>query len=385
MRILAIKRRVPRSHRSGQDLPARQVLTRLAEKHDVTLASWEGEAAPDLPMRTIVRPLPPAADTSSHGLIERRLIAHYGLHAGSIRWLHDLIDEYQPDAVFGIDYQTLLPLDGNPQRPRVCSLVDNRLLDAWQGLRQHRGPRWRGLKEVAWSFLLHRRFARAADVFTFVTEREAAGFRRFTNRPCLGIPNGVDTEHFQPNGTPRGDAAVVFVGSLNFDPNIRAIAWFCEQVWPRVRQARPNATLTLVGKQPVPRVLALDGHEGIRVAADVPDVRPYLAEAAVEVVPMRSGGGIKNKILEGWAMGTPIVATRMSLPGTAARPGDNILVADQPDAFAAHVVRCLRDAAWRVRIGHNARQTAVAKHSWEQTASRVEECLRTVHATARRP
>ena len=126
-------------------------------------------------------------------------------------------------------------------------------------------------------------------------------------------------------------------------------------------------------------VLAWHGKDGIRVAGDVPDVRPYLDWAAAAVVPMRSGGGIKNKILEAWAMAVPVVATSMSLHGLAARVDENILTADEPADFARQVLRLLADPDLRTRLSARGRETAVREHSWDRTTAQIEHCLHQAH------
>lgn len=383
MQILAIKRAAPGGKANGLDLPVREILGRLAARHDVTLASWGGQApAPrELNFRTTVRPLP-AANAQTRGNSgnrrELRLLDHYGFAAETVPWLASLMADYRPDVVVGIDYATLPALAGNRAVPRLAYLLDNRFLSARQELRTGNRSRAAALKELVWSWRLHRRYGRSADAFIFVTEQEAAGFRRFTRRPCWVITNGVDVERFRPSGAARDTNTVVFVGSLDFPPNIEATAWFCEQVWPHVRRACPDARFQIVGRDPVPRVAALAGREQIEVISDPPDIRPYLARAAVAVAPMRSGGGVKNKILEGWAMGTPMVVTRMSLAGLAARPGDNILAADRPADFAANLVLCLRDTSLRDLLAARGRETVLAEHTWEKAAAQFEECLAAV-------
>ena len=383
MRILAIKRAAPLSAANGLDLPVREILGRLATRHEVLLACWEGQSAGvgNLAFKIATTRLP----ESEERLRRRdRLLEHYGFAGATAPWLAGLISEWRPHVVLGVDYATLPALAGNAGCPRLAYLIDNRYLSARQDLLRGGGSRVRrvqpsgalgALKEFIWSRRLHRRYGDAANAFVFVTEQEAAGFRRFTRQPCWAISNGVDTERFRRNGEVRDDNAVVFVGSLDFPPNIDAATWFCNRVWPRVRRECPSARLQIVGRDPVARVLALGGRGQVDVIADPPDVRPYLARAAAAVAPMRSGGGVKNKILEAWAMGTALVATRMSLAGLAARPGENIMVADRPADFAGAVVRCLRDAGWRDRIAECGRQTVLAEHTWERAAEKLEACL----------
>jgi glycosyltransferase involved in cell wall biosynthesis len=375
VRILAFKRTLPWPLSSGQHLLTYHVLSLLAKTHELLLACWEGERTSParLPFQTALRTLPQAH--AGPGKVDRYLIDHYGMNAATVPWLRSLIDEFRPDVLFGIDYQTLIALDGTPDIPSACYLIDNRWLQDVERLRREKTRQWANLKSVLWSYILHRRYARAADVYIFVTDRDAAALRRFTDRECVGVPGGVDTEHFHPSALDRSSASVAFVGSLNFPPNVAAVGWFCREVWPIVRRSEPAARLMLVGKQPVEEVLAWHGRDGIRVAADVPDVRPYLDWAAAAVVPMRSGGGIKNKILEAWAMAVPVVATSMSLHGLAARVDENILTADQPAEFARQVLRLLSDPELRTRFGQRGRETAVREHSWDHTAARMERCL----------
>jgi len=375
VRILAFKRTLPWPLSSGQHLPTYHVLSRLAKAHELVFACWEGAPASParLPFKTVLRTLP--QDHAAPGQVDKYLIEHYGMNAATIPWLRSLIDEFRPDVLLGIDYQTLVALDGNPDIPGACYLIDNRWLQDVERLRRERTRQWANLKSVLWSYILHRRYAQAADVYIFVTDRDAGALRRFTDRQCIGVPNGVDTEHFHPSGLDRSSASLAFVGSLNFPPNVAAVAWFCREVWPIVRRNQPAARLTLVGKKPVEDVLAWHGRDGIRVAGEVPDVRPYLDWAAAAVVPMRSGGGIKNKILEAWAMAVPIVATSMSLHGLAANTGENILTADEPVDFARQVLRLLDDPELRARLSERGRETAVREHSWDRTTARIEQCL----------
>ena len=247
VRILAFKKTLPWPLSSGQHLPTYHVLSRLAKAHELLFACWEGDRAspPRLPFKTVLRTLPPAH--AGPGKVDKYLIEHYGMNAATIPWLRSLIDEFHPDVLFGIDYQTLIALDGNPDVPSACYLIDNRWLQDVERLRREKTRQWANLKSVLWSYILHRRYAQAADVYIFVTDRDAAALGRFTDRECIGVPNGVDTEHFHPSALDRSSASVAFVGSLNFPPNVAAVGWFCREVWPIVRGSQPAARLMLVG------------------------------------------------------------------------------------------------------------------------------------------
>ncbi len=134
-----------------------------------------------------------------------------------------------------------------------------------------------------------------------------------------------------------------------------------ERIMPLVRRSVPEATLSLVGRSPGPRVRALDA----TVVADVPDLRPYLWGAAVYACPMQSGTGIKNKLLEAMAAGAPSVATPLACQGMAVRDGVELRVADDDEAFAAAVVDVLRSPGG---LGDAARAYVTAHHDWDAVA-----------------
>ena len=128
-------------------------------------------------------------------------------------------------------------------------------------------------------------------------------------RSVSAISNGVDFDYFQPNSDASSPETVVFVGSLEFAPNVDAMVHFAHRVWPELAGRLPRRRLLIVGRRPTPAVRALEQVPGVSVVADVPDVRPYYAQAAVVIVPTRMGGGVKNKILEACAMQRPVVAS----------------------------------------------------------------------------
>lgn len=146
------------------------------------------------------------------------------------------------------------------------------------------------------------------------------------------IPNGVDTEYFAHTG-PRGKPnRIVFVGLMSYSANIEAAVTFSHNVWPRLREHLPGYTLTFVGANPVPAVMALREISGIEVTGTVPDVRPYYREALAAIIPLRTGSGTRLKILEAMAAGVPVVSTVLGAEGLSVQPGKNILLADVDDA-----------------------------------------------------
>jgi sugar transferase (PEP-CTERM/EpsH1 system associated) len=189
------------------------------------------------------------------------------------------------------------------------------------------------------------------------------------------IPNGVDVEYFKPDPAvaPRaGD--IVFTGTMDYLPNIDAVTWFAEAIFPRVRRECPDAFFRIVGARPSPRVLALRTPDGVEVTGAVPDIRPYLHQAAVIVAPLRIARGIQNKVLEGMAAGRPMVASPEALDGIAARVGRDILVGDGAEAFAHAVADVLTGRAPK-SLGAAGRDFVLANHQWTEQLRALDEII----------
>jgi sugar transferase (PEP-CTERM/EpsH1 system associated) len=205
-----------------------------------------------------------------------------------------------------------------------------------------------------------------------VSDADAAHFRdRYGVRQVDAVATGVDTEYFKPSGALSSDGSrIVFTGAMDWMPNEDGIDFFAAEVLPLVRKEVPNATLTVVGRNPVPRVRALASAErGIEVTGTVPDVRPYLERAAIFVVPLRIGGGTRLKIYEAMAMERPVVTTTVGAEGLPLTPGEHALFADDPALFAAHCVALLRDPARAAALGRAGGAFVRRTVGWDRVAA----------------
>ena len=193
------------------------------------------------------------------------------------------------------------------------------------------------------------------------------------------VPTGVDTEFFTPSeAVERIASNVVFVGSMDWLPNEDAMTWFADEIWPRVRSAVPDATLSVVGRRPGPAVRALaERGLGIQVTGRVDDVRPYLERAAVAVVPLRIGGGTRLKIYEAMAMARPTVSTTIGAEGLPLHDGEELHLADDAATFADRVVALLRDPKAAAAMGDRAQRRVRRDFSWESAVRPfIEVCER---------
>jgi polysaccharide biosynthesis protein PslH len=196
-------------------------------------------------------------------------------------------------------------------------------------------------------------------------------------------PTGVDTEFFAPSGKVESVAEeIVFTGSMDWMPNEDGIVWFVREVLPGIRASRPRVTLTIVGRNPTPkvRVLAEETH-GITVTGSVADIRPYLERAAVVIVPLRVGGGTRLKIFEAMAMERAVVSTTIGAEGLPVADGRDLVIADEPAAFASAVARLLANATDRDALAREASRHVRAEFSWPSVAEHfIRDCE---HAAAR--
>jgi glycosyltransferase involved in cell wall biosynthesis len=179
------------------------------------------------------------------------------------------------------------------------------------------------------------------------------------------VPTGVDTRKF-PVAPPSRlrPARIVFTGSMDWEPNIDAVDYFCQQIWPRVLAAYPDARFQIVGRSPHPRVKRL-ASDSVEVTGTVPSVAEYLRDAAVVVVPLRIGGGTRLKIYEAMAMGKALVSTSIGAEGLDVTSGRDLILADDASTFADSILLLLRDEALRHKYEAAAAQLA-SRFDWSR-------------------
>ena len=377
MRILLLCDRFPDSYRDGLLLRVLHLVRHLRAQHAIELLCFHSGV--------------PEGETVA--LFDRvRTVAPPDVRPGA-GWLAPLLD-WNPRQLY-------------PHSSALAHVLEHELMpadydviwDAGASLFPHLSPRWRSVPLVAdlvddmvltfgrearlaeswlqrariWKYrILHWGFERycmrRAAMCVVVSEEDAAMFRRVSPQvPVVVVANGVDVDYFAPLPVMMQPNRLVFEGSMAFPPNQDAAQFLTGEILPLIWRLRPDVCLTLVGRDPPPALQALQ-NERIQVTGAVPDVRPFVAEAALFVCPLRSGAGIKNKLLQAWAMGKAVVATPLSVGGLAAREGDNIVLREGAPALAEAVLELL-DAPERCQaLGVAARNTVLEQYTWSRQA-----------------
>ena len=232
-----------------------------------------------------------------------------------------------------------------------------------------------------------RRFTKLAAHVLTVSEEDRRAFLKFLpEEKVTTVPTGVDLEYFKTPYAAERSHSLVFTGSMDWLPNEDGIVYFSTEILPLIQQEIPDVTLSVVGRRPTRKVLALaENNPAVRVTGAVDDIRPYIKEAGVYVVPLRIGGGTRIKIFEAMAMGSAVVSTTVGAEGLPVTHGENILLADSPENFAARTVALLRQSAERERLGRAARTLVESHYGWAEVTDVLEKVLMQVAASGSSP
>jgi len=215
-----------------------------------------------------------------------------------------------------------------------------------------------------------------------VSESDAVLMSKMLDAPRVShVSTGVDVDYFTPREKREPEVDLVFVGSMDWSPNVDGMLLFCREILPLIRKKKPGCTVSIVGRDPVASIRALGENDPlIRVWGTVPDVRPHLWNAKVSIVPLRIGGGTRLKIYEAQAARVPVVSTTIGAEGLFIEQGRNIHIADVPDEFAARCLDLLGSAAQRQHMAHDAWTAVRDRFSWEQVAREFEAILESSRA-----
>jgi len=225
--------------------------------------------------------------------------------------------------------------------------------------------------QEGWRLRIYERVtARDFDVHLTCSELDANRLRKIAPGAATAvIPNGVDTQYFDPRMflCDQRPESLVFAGGLDWYPNASAMLFFVAKVWPLLKRTLPNATLTVIGRRPPKWLIdAAAADPSVKVLGFVDDVRPHIAAAQVYVCPIFDGGGTKLKVLDALSMGIPIVAHPVACEGIDVSPERNVLLASTPDEFVNQIGRLFADRQFRERLAEEGRKLAEEKYDFEE-------------------
>jgi polysaccharide biosynthesis protein PslH len=218
-----------------------------------------------------------------------------------------------------------------------------------------------------------------ADRIITVSEQEAEYFRRLGANDPWVAPNGADCSRFDRLPLDRSDKPLIllFLGTMNWGPNVDAARRLANDIFPKIRELRPDAELLLVGKDPCQEVLEFRERAGIKVMANVPDVKPFLSSATLMIVPLESGGGTRLKILEAMASGLPVVSTEIGAEGLEVIHNQHIWISRIED-MAVEVIRLAKLGEKRLAIAASARELVQNRYDWQAIGA---SCVRAIQQT----
>lgn len=393
--LLFLCHRIPFPPDKGEKIRAFRILEHLAGSYRVTLGCFIDDAEDRAhiaslkplcsELRCVDLPRETAKVRALKGLLTGSplTVASFA-NAAMSRWVTDVLTRETPAAVFVYSSamaQYVMGRDLGGAR-LVMDFVDVDS-DKWrQYAAEAKWPmRWIYSREARYLLNYDRKVARCADASLLVSDAEADLFRSLVPEAAaktVAMANGIDCRFFSPRhvwSSPfqgRGPH-FVFTGTMDYWPNVDAVTWFANDIFPRIRMARPDATFTIVGSKPTRDVTALQAKAGVTVTGRVPDVRPYLAHADAAVAPMRIARGIQNKILEAMAMAKPVVTTWQGLEGIDAQPDQHLLLANSAEEFFHAALRAVEPEA--AALGLAARRLMESSYSWPRRLAELDGIL----------
>ncbi|QVL31143.1 glycosyltransferase [Telmatocola sphagniphila] len=308
--------------------------------------------------------------------MQEKFRGYWGIRPEIIREVGHLAKELKADVVSVVGLNVLPYLGAVDSARRVWYAGDEWFWHHTSQVRMLKSSTWGELKEGLIKGMYERVYSRLLDRVWMVSPADKKALRWVAGyRATDVLPNGIDGEYYCPADEAQTPLSTVFWGRLDFGPNIQALQWYCQNVWPRLKQARPEATFSVYGfKATAPVENLAKSTPGMILRPDLPDIRSEVRRHEVVVLPFVSGGGIKNKLLEAAALGKAIVCTPRTVKGLAA--GDSVYQESHPNRFASRVMDLWAGAQLRKDLGQAARNWVLQHHTWEACAKTAVEGLK---------
>jgi polysaccharide biosynthesis protein PslH len=385
MRLLFVKEALAWPRSSGHDVHCFHMMGALARLgHAVALATVrhpDPEAVRGLPLDEYACLEEAAGDDDAPGApglsrLQERFRSYWGVNPARVRAVGRIARSWRADAVVVVGLNVLPYLGNVDGALRVWYAADEWAWHHLSQVRLFRPSTWGNVRQAAVKGLYERAYGPLLDRVWVVSEADRRAMRWVAGPRAVDVlPNGVDADYYAPRPAAVEPDTCAFWGRLDFGPNIQALEWFCERVWPAVRRARPGARFTVYGFQPSEAVRRLAGRDGVELVPDLPDLRDVVARSAVVVLPFVSGGGIKNKLLEAAALGKAIVCTPRACGGLRGADAAPLRRARTPAEWVRELTALWDDEGRRRELGAAARRWVVEHHTWQAAARAAAEGL----------
>ncbi len=391
LQILMLTHRFPFPPDKGDRIRSYYWLKALSARHEVDVLTFSVGPVPEEHLRELKRLVRNVYVVQHNSwtlglrlaggmLTGRSLTESYFRSRDSGRVLETLLDYSSYDLCLAVCSSMGWQVSRLPRDMRlIVDLVD---VDSakWRMYgRKHSGlERWVFNRESRTIAKLERRLAERAAMTVTVSRRECELLLEHApGVSTLAIPNGVDIEYFTPGDIPRPADRLAFVGQMDYFPNVDAVLWFAEHVWPEISVKYPHVRWNIVGRSPTRQVRQLERLRNVSVTGAVPDVRPYLT-SAIAVAPLQIACGVQNKVLEAMSAGRPVIATPGVASGLDVRPQEDLLIADSAKEWILAINLLLSDPQLAQNLGTAARRTMVERFTWAGISEQMLSCVSAV-------
>jgi polysaccharide biosynthesis protein PslH len=392
MKILWVKNDFLHPTDRGGQIRTLETLRRLHRNHEIHYVGYEDPSQPEGVRRAgeyssyaypVNRPVPRRGSPAFFGQLGANLFSDLPLAVGRYRseqmggLLKTLIQQHRFDSIV-CDFLSVAP--NIPEMNRAVLFQHNVETMIWRRHAEHASgflKRNYFQMQASRMFEIERKICRASRHVIAVSRNDAAQMKELFGIDRISeVSTGVDLDYFRrPAGATRRHD-LVFVGAMDWLPNIDGARFFINEVLPLIRGRRPGCTLVLAGRSPVPEIRQFAEKDPlIQVTGSVPDIRPYLWEAGASIVPLRIGGGTRLKIYEAMASGVPVVSTRIGAEGLEVTDGRDIALADTPQAIADRCLGLLDDPELAARQASAALELVTSHYSWERVGRDFERIL----------
>lgn len=392
MKILVLDEEFPHPLNTGKRIRSFNLLSRLARKHELhylaygnpTGESYQALAAAGMNPIAVPSQIQKKAGLKFYLKLALNLFSarpyivtsHYSkLYQQEV---NRRIEQLKPDIIIceWTPYGAYVESVSGPKKVLVAHNIESRIWQRYYENERSSFKRWYIGQQYRKVAAFEKEVMGWIDGATAVSEEEAEMIRhRQAGLHVTVIDNGVDLAFFQPgNAVPTGKK-LVFTGSMDWRPNQDAVEYFAEELLPVLKEREPSIEAIFVGRNPPEHLLKRNGIGGIRITGTVDDVRPYIEQASVYIVPLRIGGGSRLKILEALAMRKPIVSTSVGAEGLEVTDGLNILLADNPSDFADKIMWLFENPEKARQLGQQGRTLVEKRYGWDSLAEKLSTFL----------